>query len=103
MNVAASYDLEILQNRAMEMVVKSTGTFLDAHGEFCRCDQCVFDLLAFTLNHVTPLYATSLLGSLSGNPRLQQKIEIEIEMALEEGAKRISRHPNHLDAGDSGL
>ncbi len=101
MNIAACYDLEILQNRGLEMVLKSAGSFLDEHGEFCRCEQCVFDLLAFTLNHVTPLYGTSLLGPLSGNSRLQQKLEIEIEMALEEGAKRIARHPSHLDAGNT--
>ena len=102
MNIAACYDLETLQNRGLEMVLRRAGSFLDEHGEFCRCEQCVFDLLAFALNHVTPLYATSLLGPLSGNSRLQQKLEIEIEMALEEGAKRITRHPSHVDAEDAG-
>ncbi len=101
MDIAARYNLENLQNRGMEIVLKAAGGFLDLHPEFCRCEQCVYDLLAFTLNHVTPLYGTSLLGSLSGSRRLQQKVEIEIEIALEEGAKRIARHPSHLDTVDA--
>ena len=102
MNVAARYNLENLQNRGMEMVLKATGSFLDAHpGSSAGCEQCVFDLLAFTLNHVTPLYGTSLLGSLSGKSRLLQKVEIEIEIAIDEGAKRIARHPSHLETVDA--
>jgi competence protein ComFB len=96
-DIQGKYDLENLENRGLKIVVARLGTFLEERPEFCRCEQCVFDLLAFTLNHVTPLYGTSLLGPLSGNTRLLDKIAIEIEMALEDGARRVARNPGHVE------
>jgi competence protein ComFB len=96
-DIARSYDLENLENRGLKIVLARLGTFLEERPDFCRCEQCVFDLLAFTLNHVTPLYASSLLGPLAGNERLLDKISIEIEMALEDGARRIARNPGHVE------
>ncbi len=100
MDIATCYNLEHLENRGMRIVLDRVGAFLDEQPGFCRCEQCVFDLLAYTLNHVTPLYRASLLGSLASNDRLLQKLDIEIVMALEEGSKRVRRNPSHLeDAG----
>ncbi len=98
MDIASHYNLDVLENRGLRIVLTRIGRFLDEQQAFCRCEQCVFDLLAYTLNHVTPLYGSSLLGSLSGNARLLEKLAIEIEMALEEGARRITLHPSHGEA-----
>ena len=96
MDIASRYNLENLDNRGMDIVLARVGDYLDEQPSFCRCEQCVFDLLAFTMNHVTPLYTSSLLGSLSGNARLLEKLDIEIQIALEEGARRIARNPAHV-------
>ena len=97
MDIAGVYDLETLENRGLKIVLARLGAFLEERPDFCRCEQCVFDLLAFTLNHVTPLYGSSLLGSLSGSARLLDKLAIEIEMALEDGARRVARNPGHVE------
>ena len=76
MDIASRYNLEHLENRGMRIVLARIGEYLDAHPAFCRCEQCVFDLLAFTLNHVTPVYGSSLLDSVSGNARLLEKLGI---------------------------
>ncbi len=97
MDIASRYNLENIENRSMRMVLERVGDYLEEQPGFCRCEQCVFDLLAYTLNHVTPLYRSSLLGSLGGSDRLLKKLDIEIEMALEEGARRIARNPAHVE------
>ncbi len=97
MDIASHYDLEHLENRGMRIVLARAGSFLEERPAFCRCQQCVLDLLAFALNQVSPLYASSLLGPLTGRSKLMEKLDIEIEIALEEGARRIGRNPGHVE------
>jgi len=95
-NVAARYDIDNLENLGMKLVLARVGEYLDGHPGFCRCETCVLDLLAYTLNHVSPVYRTSLLGPLGGSDPMRKKLEIEIEIALDEGALRVGRNPNHV-------
>jgi hypothetical protein len=95
-NIAARYNTENLENLGMRLALARLGDYLDEHPGFCRCETCVLDLLAYALNHVSPVYRTSLLGPLSGRDPMRNKLEIEIDIALDEGALRIGRNPNHV-------
>ena len=97
MNIAARYDVDNLENWGMKHVLARVGEYLDRQPGFCRCEQCVLDLLAYTLNHVSPIYRSSLLGPLKGKDPMQKKLDIEIDIALEEGALRIGRNPGHVE------
>ncbi|UCF97567.1 MAG: late competence development ComFB family protein [Spirochaetaceae bacterium] len=89
------YNLDNLRNRSAEIVYGRIERFLEQHEDFCHCEQCVLDLLAYVLNHVTPMYGTSLLDPLSPNPDREKKIDVEIDLALKAGSKRVAAHPNH--------
>jgi competence protein ComFB len=95
MSLSDYYNLDNLRNRSAEIVHERVEEFLKRNKEFCHCEQCVLDLLAYVLNHVTPMYGTSLLDPLSPNPERQKKLAIEIDLALKAGEKRVSEHPNH--------
>jgi competence protein ComFB len=95
MSLAEYYDLGHLRNRSAEMVFARIETFLAEREDFCHCEQCVLDLLAYVLNHVTPMYGTSLLDPFVPNPAREKKVTIEIDLALKAGAKRVAEHPNH--------
>jgi hypothetical protein len=47
------------------------------------------------MNHVTPLYGTSLLDPFSPRREKMKKIEIEIDLAINAGIKRVTKNPNH--------
>jgi competence protein ComFB len=96
-NIAARYNLDNLENLGMRLVLARVGEYLEEHPRFCRCEQCVLDLLAYTLNHVSPVYRTSLLGPLTGSDPMRKKLELEIGIALDEGALRVERNPNHVE------
>ncbi len=89
------YRLENLRNRTQELVITRIEQVLAAGTDMCTCEQCVLDLLAYTLNHVTPQYGTSLLDPLSPNSEAARKVLIEIELAIEEGLRVVSARPNH--------
>jgi competence protein ComFB len=95
MKLAERYDLENLRNISAEKVLKRVEKLLYERSDFCHCEDCVLDLIAYTLNHVTPMYGTSLLGPLHPNREREKKIEVEIDLAIREGLKRIKQHPHH--------
>jgi competence protein ComFB len=95
MKLEQSYHLENIRNRTAEMVVKRVERLLEESRDMCTCEQCVLDLVAYTLNHVSPQYGTSLLDPLAPNPEQQRKVQIEIEVAIEEAARRIHARPGH--------
>jgi competence protein ComFB len=89
------YNFDTLGNHAMDLVMDAVAKVLDQGGRMCPCPECVTDLVAWTLNHVTPRYYTSLLSPLSPDPVVEQKTRVEIDLAIEAGLKRLQAHPHH--------
>ena len=78
-----------------EIVFDRVGRILDEREDFCRCQNCVLDLTAYVLNHVTPQYKTSLLGKIRPNKDLEKRINIEIDLAIKRGIEKIKKNPHH--------
>jgi competence protein ComFB len=95
MSLSDRYHLEYLRNRTAEMVHKRVEQFLHEHREFCPCEQCVLDLLAYMLNHVDPMYGTSLLDPFDPDSAKEQRVRIQIDLALKAGARKVTETPNH--------
>jgi competence protein ComFB len=95
MSLADSYHLDLLRNRTAEIVHLRIEQFLREHPEFCHCEQCVLDLLAYVLNHVDPMYGTSLLDPFEPNPAREKKVRIQIDLSLKAGARKVIATPNH--------
>ena len=94
-NTKINYNLDLIKNRSLELVISRIEKLLNERDDFCQCEVCVIDLIAYVLNNITPLYTTSLL-----DPFENKKIETineEIERAIKEGIKRIKEHPHHID------
>ena len=90
-----TYNLEKIRNNTKELVYERIEILLNERNDFCRCETCILDLAAFTLNRVTPRYTTSLLGELHPDRVLEKKIQVEIDLALRAGLKQLKVHPHH--------
>jgi hypothetical protein len=90
-----TYNLEGICNEAAEMVYERVEGMLAERPQVCRCPTCVLDLVAFTLNRVTPRYSTSMLGDLHPDRVKEKKMQVEIDLALQAGLKRLQDHPHH--------
>ncbi|HEB32043.1 MAG TPA: hypothetical protein ENI15_14410 [Spirochaetes bacterium] len=101
MRLQNRFSLENLRNRTEEMVFEKIEKLKEEGTVFCTCQECVLDLAAFALNHVTPRYYTSLLGPLRPNRTQEKRLQIEIDLALETGLKRIRSHPHNEDVSVS--
>ena len=95
MKIADYYDLEILKSNSEQLVLDRIGKLLDQRDDICKCEQCVLDLIAYVLNNVSPDYGTSLLGSFDPNQEREKGIKGQIEIALKDGLRKVTQHPNH--------
>jgi len=95
MRLNERYNMETLGNRSQELVVEAIEKLVDGGDALCPCEECVMDLVAWTLNHVTPRYYTSLLSPLQPDAVLERKVRVEIDLALAAGLKRLREHPHH--------
>jgi len=89
------YDLESIRNESKELVYERIEKLLEERDDFCKCETCMLDLVAFTLDRVTPRYTTSMLGDLHPDRVLEKKIQVEIDLALRAGLKQLREHPHH--------
>jgi competence protein ComFB len=95
MSLEERYDIALVRNESKEQVCRRIEELLEQRNDICNCQTCVLDLLAFTLNRVTPSYSTSILGDLHPDTVREKKMQIEIDLALKAGLKRLQQHPHH--------
>jgi competence protein ComFB len=95
MKLKERYNLDNLGNRSQELVFESIARLIDSRSDMCTCDECVTDLVAWTLNHVTPRYYTSLLAPLNPDPGRERQLRVQIDLALAAGLKKLKEHPHH--------
>lgn len=95
MKLSERYHLESIGNTSQDMVYEAIGKLVEEGTAMCTCEECVMDLVAWTLNHVTPRYYTSLLSPLNPDPSLAHKVRVEIDLAIASGLKRLKEHPHH--------
>lgn len=95
MKLGERYNLDTIGNRTEEIVHEAIMHLVEEGTTLCTCEECVLDLTAWTLNHVTPQYYTSLLSPLTPDPGRERKTRIEIDLALASGLKRLRAHPHH--------
>jgi competence protein ComFB len=95
MKLKERYNFDNLGNRSQEMVFESIARLVESGSEMCTCEECVMDLAAWTLNHVSPRYYTSLLAPLKPDPGQERQMRVQIDLALAAGLKRLKEHPHH--------
>jgi len=63
----------------------------------CRCEICKKDIIAYALNHLPPKYVVTHKGELFYRlSEFTQQFEIDVQVALTEAIKVISKNPRHI-------
>jgi len=92
-----NYNFEHLKNEAENLVIKELNRQLEVYQEpICRCDECVTDMAAMTLNMVKPLYRVSLLGSLYTACAMdEEEYATSIRESVFTAIERVRKNPSH--------
>ena len=92
-----SYNFEHLINEAETLILDELERQLNLYSKpMCKCNECVNDMAAMSLNSVKPLYRVSLLGSLYTASAMDQKSYANsIREAVLRAIEKIRKNPSH--------
>lgn len=88
------YNFDLLENEAENLVIDELERQLtDAENSgVCRTEECLLDMAAYALNHVSPLYRATLLGRVYA-PALNAEHHAEVERAVREAIRIVRENP----------
>ncbi|MDR2305543.1 MAG: late competence development ComFB family protein [Treponema sp.] len=91
------YEFDLLKNEAENMVLTELEEQLASYpGVICRCNECVVDMAAISLNSIKPLYRFSLLGTLYAVQTINEEdYRKGIEEAVFRAIEKVRRNPAH--------
>ncbi len=95
MSLQEQYDFDSLVNEAERLVIEEISRQLSRNPDLCTCEECVLDIAAYALNHVSPRYRASLLGSIYAARESGSSYQREVSRAVSEAIRRIRANPAH--------
>ncbi len=67
-----------------------------AYKNICKCDQCIEDILAKSLNNIKPCYTTTKKGEVFAEySALEAQHQAEVITEVIKAIEFVSKHPNH--------
>jgi len=91
------YDFNLLKNEAELIVIREIEQQLKAeHEGMCRCNDCIVDIAAISLNNVKPLYRFSILGTLYASQAMtEQSYADSVKKAVRDAINKVKKNPAH--------
>ncbi|MCL2764143.1 MAG: late competence development ComFB family protein [Treponema sp.] len=91
------YDFDLLKNEAENLVIREMEQQLKNDDEnMCRCNECIVDIAAISLNSVKPLYRFSLLGTMYASQAMtEQAYADSVKQAVKNAIRKVKRNPSH--------
>ncbi len=91
------YDLAEIDNLNEEVVIELMEKVLEKDTSICRCQLCIEDIFALSLNNLKPLYvqSTSREGIFKEYDLTKILDREHVEEAIHEALNRVSRYPHH--------
>jgi len=91
------YDFELLKNEAETIVIREIEQQLNSgHDDMCRCNDCIVDIAAVSLNNVKPLYRFSILGTLYASQAMtEQSYADSVKNAVAAAIDKVKKNPAH--------
>jgi len=90
------YDFDLLKNEAENLVIREMEKQINAEQGMCKCNECIVDIAAISLNSVKPLYRFSLLGTLYASQAMtEQAYADSVKVSVQQAIKKVKKNPAH--------
>lgn len=64
--------------------------------DICKCERCIYDIAALTLNKLRPRYVVSEKGEIYSKVlEMYTQFEVDVTTAILESIKQVSQNPRH--------
>lgn len=95
MSLRDDYDFSIIENTIKERVIDTLEAELEIREQkVCQCEECVIDMVCFSLNRLKPNYSASLYGSLYSRADADHRSK-EIKKVVKEAIEFVSSNASH--------
>ncbi len=87
----------IYKNYSEEIVKKILNQVLHSYPHICRCDKCIADMMACSLNCVKPKYVVNEEGKIytSALTEIDKQEKISITASVITAVEKVSSNPKH--------
>lgn len=80
--------MEDVVRRSVDNIVKSM--------DICKCEKCMADIIAISLNNLPPKYIVTEIGELYTKVNeLKQQFAIDVQTAITKAAMIVGKNPKH--------
>jgi len=95
--IVFGYDLSGIKNLKEELVCELMENVLSGYADTCKCQLCIEDIFALSLNMLKPLYVQSTFKETTFKDYDLTKVldRDKISEAIQDAVKKVSRHPHH--------
>jgi len=95
--IVFGYDLSGIKNLKEELVCELMENVLSGFADICKCQLCIEDIFALSLNMLEPLYVQSTFKETTFKDYDLTKVldREKITEAIQDAVKKVSRHPHH--------
>lgn len=97
MSIEENYNFEYLVNETERMVLAELEHQLeqDWAADICKCEECVLDMAALSLNNLSPMYRVSLMGTLYAHSLQDTDYGVKVKDTVTESIKKVAKNPSH--------
>jgi len=97
MSIEENYNFEYLVNETERMVLAELEHQLEQvwAADICKCEECVLDMAALSLNNLPPMYRVSLMGTLYAHSLQDTDYGVKVKDKVEESIKKVAKNPSH--------
>lgn len=86
----------MIKNYMEIMVENFLPTVLDKYSDICKCEKCIDDIKAITLNNLKPLYVVTEEGNIFARiNELSIQFKADVLGALTKAIEIVSKNPKH--------
>jgi competence protein ComFB len=85
-----------IKNFLEDIVKRVSHNLMEEEKDFCNCERCQADVVAYSLNHLKPKYAANVKGhALTAVDLESEQIQAEVTVQVLKAMKQVKKNPNH--------
>ena len=92
-----NYEFDLLVNETEKIVIAELEKQLkeDTENKICKCQECILDIAALSLNNLKPTYRSSYTGVIYAQRLYDGEYKMDVEKEVKKAIEKVTKNPSH--------